>query len=402
MCPICRFVFPSPFCRCLQIYILAGHQNTKTPNTFCRYMKIYIIAGEASGDLHGSNLIKALKKQQTTVQCRIWGGDLMQAAGGHLVKHYRDLAFMGFVEVLKNLRTILNNLNFCKRDILAYKPDVLVLIDYPGFNLRIAKWAKRQGIKVVYYISPQIWAWHRSRVYDIKRDVDKMLVILPFETDFYRQYGVDAVFVGHPLLDALTPAALQSLSSEVPVSSLPLIALLPGSRKQEVQRMLPIMLSVSPFFPDYQFVVAGANALPESYYRSFMTNYPKVSLIQGNTYGVLQKASAALVKSGTSTLETALLDVPQVVCYAGNPLSFAIAKRLVKVKFIALVNLIADRLLVKELIQQDLNTDNLKAALSELLDPTHATTIRQGYLELKHKLGEGGASDRAAAVILQE
>lgn len=364
-------------------------------------MKIYIIAGEASGDLHGANLIKALKEAQPAVQCRVWGGDLMRAAGGDLVKHYRDLAFMGFVEVLKNLRTVMGNLRFCKRDVLDYKPDVLVLIDYPGFNLRIAKWAKREGIKVVYYISPQIWAWHRSRVYDIKRDVDKMLVILPFETDFYRQYGVEAVFVGHPLLDALVspPPAPEPLPLTPEPSTL--IALLPGSRKQEVQRMLPIMLSVSPFFPDCQFVVAGADALPESYYRSFMEAYPKVAFVQGNTYRVLRQANAALVKSGTSTLEAALLDAPQVVCYAGNPLSYAIAKRLVKVKYIALVNLIADRLLVKELIQKELNTHNLRMALSDILDPARASAIREGYAELRRTLGEGGASKRAAAIILQ-
>lgn len=359
-------------------------------------MKIYIIAGEASGDLHGANLLKALRARRPDASVRVWGGDLMQAAGGQLVKHYRDLAFMGFVEVLKNLRTILGNLRFCKADILAFQPDVLILVDYPGFNLRIAKWAKKAGIRVVYYISPQIWAWHRSRVHDIRRDVDQMLVILPFEADFYKQYGVEAVFVGHPLLDAL-PAPRET----PPAEDKPVVALLPGSRKQEVQRILPAMLSVTPLFPQCRFVVAGANALPEVYYRSFMGDYPNVDFVQGDTYGVLGQSNAALVKSGTSTLETALLNVPEVVCYTGNPLSYAIAKRLVQIKFISLVNLILDRPLVKELIQGELNTVNIQAALSEVLDPAHAAAVRRGYTELRQKLGDGGASARAATAILE-
>jgi len=375
-----------------------------------------MIAGEASGDLHGSNLIKALKRQEPGVECRVWGGDLMQEAGGHLVKHYRELAFMGFIEVLKNLRAILRNLSFCKQDILDFHPDALVLIDYPGFNLRIAKWAKKQGIQVIYYISPQIWAWHTSRVHDIKRDVDKMLVILPFEQDFYKQYGVEAEFVGHPLLDALgktatAPSAAESFSKENKPATAPAfakasvgktatIALLPGSRKQEVSRILPEMLAATPDFPDYQFIVAGATALPADYYRPFLEKYPNVSLVQGQTYQVLQQARAALVKSGTSTLETALFGVPQVVCYAGNPLSYWIARRLVKVKYISLVNLIMDRPLVRELIQDELNTPNIKAALAAVLDSEGARTMIAGYTELRHRLGDGGASERAATAIL--
>ncbi len=360
-------------------------------------MKLYIIAGEASGDLHGSNLIKALKAQDPAVQCRVWGGDLMQTAGGELVKHYRDLAFMGFVEVLKNLRTILRNIDFCRRDILAYRPDALVLIDYPGFNLRIARWAKQQGLKVIYYISPQIWAWHTSRVHAIRRDVDKMLVILPFEVDFYRRYGVEVEFVGHPLLDAIREEGSGAPGAE---NKGRLIALLPGSRKQEIQRILPEMLAVTADFPGYEFVVAAAPSLPRDFYLEFLSRYPQVELAAGRTYELLRQARAALVKSGTSTLETALFGVPEVVCYAGNPVSFQIAKRLVNVPYISLVNLIMEQPLVRELIQQDLNRANLQEALADILQPGRAVEIRAGYAALRRRLGEGGASERAARAVL--
>lgn len=360
-------------------------------------MKLYIIAGEASGDLHGSNLIKALKAQRTDVRCRVWGGDMMQAAGGELVKHYRDLAFMGFVEVLKNLRTIFRNIAFCKKDIQLFQPDALVLIDYPGFNLRIAKWARQQGMKVIYYISPQIWAWHASRVHDIKRDVDKMLVILPFEEDFYKKYGVEAEFVGHPLLDAIAQRAIPNTESKTPN----LIALLPGSRRQEVQRILPRMLEITADFPGYEFVVAGATSLPAEFYQPYLEKYPQVNWSQGQTYDLLAQAKAALVKSGTSTLETALLDVPEVVCYAGSPISYHIAKRLINVKYISLVNLILDYMLVRELIQDELNRENIKAALSEILNPEKAAEIRAGYADLRHRLGDGGASEKAAQAIIK-
>lgn len=357
-------------------------------------MKLYIIAGEASGDLHGANLIKALKQIRPDADCRIWGGDMMQAAGGKLVKHYRDLAFMGFVEVLKNLRTILRNIAFCKEDILNFRPDALVLIDYPGFNLRIARWAKQQGIRVIYYISPQVWAWHQSRVHDIKRDVDKLLVILPFEKDFFASHGVAAEFVGHPLLDAIQAPPALSQREHGP------IALLPGSRWQEVERILPPMLAATRSFPTLQFVVAGAQSLPESLYQKYISAHPNVSLVVGETYTLLSKAKAALVKSGTSTLETALFGVPEVVCYAGNAWSYAIARRLVTVKYISLVNLIVDRPLVTELIQHDLNEANLVRELTKLLDPGVVLDLLDGYAELRQRLGEGGASRRAAEAIL--
>ncbi|MCC7465828.1 MAG: lipid-A-disaccharide synthase [Saprospiraceae bacterium] len=357
--------------------------------------RLYIIAGEASGDLHGSNLLKALYRQHPELECRAWGGDMMEQAGASLVKHYRDLAFMGFVEVAKNLRTILRNIAFCKADILQYKPDALVLIDYPGFNLRIAKWAKEQGIRVIYYISPQLWAWHASRAKAIKRDVDKLLVILPFEKEFFKKYDIDAEFVGHPLLDAL--GGLQQHKEAETGNT---IALLPGSRKQEVSRILPVMLKATRAFPEYRFVIAGAGSLPESYYQEFLAEYPAVKLERGNTYAILQRSRAALVKSGTSTLETALLDVPQVVCYAGNPISFQIAKRLVNVKYISLVNLIVDHPLVRELIQQELTLENTAAALRDILKPEIAAEIKAGYADLRHLLGDGGASERAARAVL--
>ncbi|MDO8367713.1 MAG: lipid-A-disaccharide synthase [Saprospiraceae bacterium] len=380
-------------------------------------MRLYLIAGEASGDLHGSNLLKALYAQQPDLACRAWGGDLMQNTGATLVKHYRELAFMGFVEVAKNLRTILRNIDFCKRNILDFQPDALVLIDYPGFNLRIARWAKQQGIPVVYYISPQLWAWHASRAHAIRRDVDKLLVILPFEKEFFKKYGIEAEFVGHPLLDEIWISGYRDIGDSVhsptlPISkypniqisqypNIPTIALLPGSRKQEVSRILPRMLEVTEEFPDYQFVIAGATSLSAEYYAPFLAKHPRVRLLRGQTYEVLRQSKAALVKSGTSTLETALLDVPQVVCYAGNWLSYRIAKRLVKVKYISLVNLIMDRPMVRELIQDELNQENLKAALSEILSPEKAAVMRAGYAELRERLGGGGASERAATAILK-
>lgn len=355
--------------------------------------RLYLIAGEASGDLHGSNLIKALRALRPDIVCRAWGGDRMADAGATVVKHYRDLAFMGFWEVAKNLRTIWRNLHFCQRDIEAFQPDAVVLIDYPGFNLRIARWAKKRGFRVVYYISPQLWAWHASRVRAIRRDVDQMLVILPFETDFYRQYGVQATWVGHPLLDVI-PQVAQPCHSGV-------IALLPGSRQQEVRRILPVMLSVTPFFSGYQFVVAAAPSLPESLYRAYLAGYPQVALVVGDTYGALQRAQAALVKSGTSTLETALLGVPQVVCYAGSSISYAIARRVVRVPYISLVNLVLERPLVRELIQHDMNTPSLRQALDDILQPAQAEVIREGYRELRRRLGGPGASERAARRILE-
>lgn len=363
-------------------------------------MKYYIIAGEASGDLHGSNLIKELKKQDAKADIRCWGGPLMQAAGAHLVKHYKDLAFMGFVEVLANLRTIFKNLDFCKQDILEYKPDALILIDYPGFNLRIAKWARTHGLRTVYYISPQVWAWKENRVKQIRTTVDKMLVILPFEKDFYKKWNYEVEYVGHPLVEVIDN--YQPPAGAVPNFDKPIIALLPGSRKQEILKKLPVMLKVSGYFPNYQFVVAQAPGQDQAFYDEILAPYPTVAAVSNQTYALLQKAHAACVTSGTATLETALFGVPEVVCYKGSNISYQIARRLIKVKYISLVNLIMDKLVVQELIQDDLTPENLRRELDTLLnDPSRRQQLALDYQALKTLLGQGGhASANAAHAIL--
>jgi lipid-A-disaccharide synthase len=366
-------------------------------------MKYYLIAGEASGDLHASNLMKELKKQDPEADFRCWGGDLMEAQGGDLVKHYRDLAFMGFIEVIANLRTIMKNLKFCRQDILEYMPDAIILVDYPGFNLRIAEFAHNQGFKVIYYISPQVWAWKKSRVYKIRQYVDRMFVILPFEKEFYHKYDFEVDFVGHPLLDAIEdhiPSEPdQDFIRENYLSGKPIIAILPGSRKQEISRILPVMLSVTDQFPDYEFVIAGAPSMDSDYYRQFM-NGKDIEVISGRTHDILRNAFAALVTSGTATLETALFGVPEVVCYKGSALSYSIAVRLVDVKFISLVNLIMDNEIVKELIQKDLNRDKLITELQKILDPDYRKDLGAKYIELKEKLGGAGASYNAANGII--
>jgi lipid-A-disaccharide synthase len=361
-------------------------------------MRYYIIAGEASGDLHGSNLVRALCRQDEDAQVRAWGGDKMAAAGATLVKHYRDLAFMGFVEVIKHLGTILRNIDFCKKDITAWKPDVLVLIDYPGFNLRIAKWAHEQGIKVLYYISPQVWAWKEGRVKDIKQYVDKMLVILPFEQEFYAKWGYDAEYVGHPLLQVV---AEELKEPAIPLyTDKPIIALLPGSRAQEIRKKLPVMLKMATHFPGYQLVIAGAPAQPDDVYRELIGSAP-VMLLRNDTYNLLKQAKAALVTSGTATLETALFGVPQTVCYRGNPLSFWLARKLVKVPYVSLVNLIMGREVVKELLQSALNEAALAQELKALLeDDAYRERMGEAYRELWDRLGSGDASEKAAAAVL--
>ena len=364
-------------------------------------MNYYIIAGEASGDLHGSNLVKELKKQDALTHVRCWGGDLMEAAGATVVKHYRDLAFMGFIEVVRNLSTILNNLKFCKQDIATFKPDVLILIDYPGFNLRIAKWAKANGIKVIYYISPQVWAWKESRVKLIRDVVDKMLVILPFEKEFYEtKWDYKVEYVGHPLVQVIeefTKETPHAFSFEKPV-----IAVLPGSRQQEIRIKLPIMLQVQLAFPQYQFVVAKASSIDDAFYEQLLAPFPGVLSVRNKTYALLTQSAAALVTSGTATLETALFGVPQVVCYKGSSVSYAIAKRLIKIKYISLVNLIIDKPVVKELIQHELTPANLELELRSLLtDPRRQEQVREDYSYLKKLLQQGGnASQKAARIIM--
>ncbi len=368
-------------------------------------MKYYIIAGEASGDLHGSNLIKAIKKKDSDSDIRCWGGDLMQEAGGSLVKHYKEMAFMGFIEVLMNLNAIFKNIAFCKEDITNFNPDVIVFIDYSGFNLRIAKWAKEKGFKTNYYISPQIWASREGRIEKIKRDIDAMHVILPFEKEFYeKKHGFSVNFVGHPLIDAIShraPLDEQDFRQSHNIDPFkPIIALLPGSRKQEVHKMLSIMLSLTKDFPEHEFVIAGAPSLDREFYTSFIKN-ENIKFVNNRTYDLLSTSTAAMVTSGTATLETALFNVPQVVCYKANWISYQIAKRIITLEYISLVNLIMKKEVVKELIQTDLNYKNLKNELIAIISGSKREEILKLYKELKVKLGGIGASEKAASLIIK-
>lgn len=370
-------------------------------------MKYYVIAGEASGDLHASNLLKEIAKQDSQAQFRCWGGDLMAAQGGEIVKHYRDLAFMGFVEVALHLRTILKNLSFCKKDILQFRPDVVVLVDYPGFNLRIADWAKSQGFKVVYYISPQIWAWKTGRVHKIKRCCDHVMPILPFEKDFYKKYGYEADFVGHPLLDAIDETIRESddvknFRQNNGLDERPIIAILPGSRKQEITKILPTMLQVVNDYPQYQFVVSTVKWLPKELYDTYMVR-TGVKTVSGSAYPLVLNAEAALVTSGTATLETAILGTRQVVCYSTSAISYQIAKAVAKdtIRYISLVNLVMDAPVVTELIQQDLTKERLKVELDKILDDSVTKEkMTRDYEALLARLGGRGASSRAAEIVI--
>lgn len=368
-------------------------------------MKYYIIAGEASGDLHGSNLMKSLYEEDPQADIRFWGGDLMQNVGGTLVKHYRDLAFMGFVEVLFNLKTVLNNIEICKKDITQFNPDVIIYIDYPGFNMRIAKWAKPLGYKNHYYISPQIWAWKENRIKAIKHDIDKMYVILPFEKDFYEaKHKFPVEFVGHPLIDAIHNQAsvdTNTFRAENHLSDKPIIAILPGSRKQEISKMLSVMLSVVKDFPDYQFVIAGAPSQDFTFYQQFISS-ENIKFVSNKTYALLRNSSAALVTSGTATLETALFKVPEVVCYKGSWASYQIAKRIITLKYISLVNLIMDSEVVTELIQDDCSTKRIREELNKILEPNYRRTLLENYDLLEEKLGGIGASKKTAQLIVAD
>lgn len=356
-------------------------------------MKYFVLAGEASGDLHGANLIKAIKDEDANAEFMFWGGDQMSAAAKKTpLKHIKELAFMGFVEVVQNLGTILGNIKLCKKQIADFMPDVVVFIDYPGFNLRLAKWAKQQGFKTAYYISPQIWAWKENRVKIIKAFVDEMICILPFEKNFYKKHGFDAHYVGHPLLDAIE-------SSEIDFSLKSGVALLPGSRKQEIRKMLPTMLNVAKQFGHMDFTIAAAPSIDQEFYNSFKLP-SNVKTTFDASQEVMKNAQAALVTSGTATLETALFETPLVVCYKANVISVAIARLLIKVKYISLVNLIADKEMVKELIQNDFSIGNCKAELEKLFNPGARKTIIQGFKELKELLGNRGASKRAASIII--
>ena len=384
-------------------------------------MKYYIISGEASGDLHGSNLIKELHKLDAHALVHCWGGEMMEAAGATLIKHYSQLAFMGFAEVIMNLPAIFKNIAFCKKDITEFKPDVLILIDYPGFNLRIAEWARKQGLKIVYYISPQIWAWKENRIHSIKKNVDKMLVILPFEKAFYSKWNLEAEYVGHPLVEVIeefrrkkslvdgqwsivnretnaqmTNDPITNDSQKIPPTKI--IALLPGSRRQEILKKLPIMLQVASHFPAYTFVVAKAPGLPATFYDELLLPFKNVNAVENKTYPLLSASTAAIVTSGTATLETALFGVPEVICYKGNNISYQIAKRIIKIKYICLVNLIMDKEVVKELIQEELTVKNLVSELDKLLfDETKKQQLQKDYRDLKELLGVGGHASANAA-----
>lgn len=370
-------------------------------------MKYYIVAGEASGDLHGANLMKALKERDPQAEFRCWGGDLMEAAGGDLVKHYRDLAFMGYWEVFIHLNTILRNIRICETDILLYEPDVLVLVDYPGFNLRVAEFAKEHGIKVCYYISPQIWAWKKKRIKKIKQYVDEMMVILPFEEKFYADNGMRVNYVGHPLLDAVSKdlhdsEEVKSFRERNGLDDREIIALLPGSRKQEIRDILPQMLRMVELFPKYQFVISQVSWQPKELYDKYVKNTP-VKMALGSAYPLLANAKAAIVASGTATLETAMIGTPQVVCYAGSEISYLIAKHLISgINYISLVNLIMDKKVVTELIQHDYNTQHLKEELQLITnDSANIERMKADYKQLYTMLGDGSASAKAADVVLE-
>ncbi len=364
-------------------------------------MNYYLIAGERSGDLHGANLIKGIRSRDPQARFRGWGGDLMKEEGMELVTHYREAAFMGFLEVVRNLGTILRMLNRCRRDVEAWRPDALILIDYPGFNLRMARFARKAGIRVFYYISPKVWAWNQDRALKIRRDVDRMFVIFPFEVEFYRKYDYEVEYVGNPLMDAIASfrpdpgfRAAHGLEGER------VIALLPGSRLQEISKILDDMLRVIPFFPDHRFVVAGVKDLPASLYHAAL-RHPRVQVVDEAAYDLLSVSEAALVTSGTATLETALLDVPEVVCYKTSNFSYQLAKRLVRVPYISLVNLISGKEVVRELIQGALTTDNLVRELKSIVEGGAGRAAQLSeYARLRDLVGAPGASERTGARIV--
>ncbi|MFP4663845.1 MAG: lipid-A-disaccharide synthase [Bacteroidales bacterium] len=366
-------------------------------------MKYYIIAGEASGDLHGSNLIRGIKKADPEAEILAWGGEKMQEAGAEIRKHYKQLAIMGFVEVIAHLNTIRKNFRFAKNDIIRFNPDVLITIDFPGFNLRLARWAKKAGFKTFHYISPNVWAWKKDRVYSMRKNLDKIFAILPFEPEFYRKFDVDVEYQGHPLIDAVNhyqPLPLQEFQSKYKLSDKPVIAILPGSRKQEISRMLPLMLETAENFPGYEYLIAGAPGMEPEFYQQFLREYHQAHLLFDATYDILYHAKAGMITSGTATLEAALFDVPQVVCYKTSPLSFNIARMFVKIRRFSLVNLIMDEDVVTELIQHQMTRDSLKNEFQKILPGGEKRKlVLEKYEELKTKLGEHGVSDRIASAM---
>lgn len=369
-------------------------------------MKYYIIAGEASGDLHGSNLMKGLKEEDHDSQFRFWGGDLMAAQGGELVMHYKKTAVMGFVEVLGSLRQITKNLKLCKEDILSYSPDLIILIDYPGFNFRIAQFAKEHGFKIFYYIAPKVWAWKESRVKKLKKFVDKLFIIFPFEIDYFKKHGIDAVYRGNPLLDSVadhpySKELFEDFCRRNNLEDKPIIGLLPGSRMMEINYLMPKMVQLEREFPNHQFVLAAAPSISIESYQNFLAN-TNIKLLTGESYSIMKHADVTVLASGTASLEAALLDAPQVVCYGGNEISFQIAKRLVKVKYVSLVNIILDSPVVKELLQHDCTPEKITAEVKRLLEPKNAKKVKKQYNKLKVLLGGEGASVKVAKAMIQE
>ena len=408
-------------------------------------MRYYLVAGEASGDLHGSNLIKGLKMEDPQAEFRCWGGDLMQAEGAHLVKHYKECAIIGFVEVLMSMKKLLGNLDACKKDILEYNPDVLILIDYPGFNFRIAEFAKKKGIKVFYYIAPKVWAWKEKRVHRLREFVDKLFIIFPFEVDYFKKWGINAIYRGNPLLDSVDNFKYANESREEFCSRCkvnpekPIIALLAGSRRGEINYLLPRMAKIVSHYPNYQFILAGAPATETEIYKSVLDKFgirlvlenelsgqdnctadssnnssnnssntgsskcQAIKLLKGETYSILKHAQAAIISSGTASLEAALIGTPQVVCYGGNEISYRIAKHFVKLKYISLANLIMDAGLFKELIQHDCTPQLIMQELDRLLnDQPYREKMMKDYADVRTVLGGKGASAKVAQAMIEE
>ena len=361
-------------------------------------MKYYIIAGEASGDLHGSKIMESIKKLDKDAKFRFWGGEKMKRVGGEIVRNVNQLSFMGFWEVLININTILKNISFCKGDIDAYQPDKIIYIDYPGFNMEIAKWAKKKGFQNHFYISPQIWAWKESRIKKIKRDIDSMYVILPFEKDYYKQrHNLDVHYVGHPLVEIINEEKTNKDLLPIKLTK-PVIALLPGSRKQEIKKMLPVFKSITHYFSDYEFIIAGVQSISKEWYDEILKDY-KVKIVYNRTYNLLKKSTAAIVTSGTATLETALFNVPQIVCYKSSLISYLVGKLFIKLKFISLVNIIMGREIVKELIQKDCSKRNIIAELSHLLKKENILNLKKEYKLLRDRLGKEETSLKVAKLI---
>lgn len=373
-------------------------------------MRYYIIAGEASGDLHGSNLIKGIREVDPAAQIRCWGGDLMKEAGGELVRHYKEGAIMGFVEVIANLGKLSRNLNDCKKDILEYNPDAVILIDYPGFNFRIAKFAKEKGLRVFYYIAPKVWAWKEKRVHRLKKYVDRLFIIFPFEIEYFKKWGINAIYRGNPLLDSVDncPKAAETREEFARRTGIeaarPSVALLAGSRKGEIKYLLPRMIEVAKRYPEHQFLMACAPSMEEEFYRSIIGNKcNNIKLLFGETYPILRHSDAAIINSGTASLEAALIGIPQMVCYGGNEISYQIARMVVKLKYISLANLIMDKGLFKELIQHDCTPDKISSELDQLLgNEEYRKEMKDNYAKVREMLGGKGASAKVARAMTEE